>query len=183
MDEEKRNEAVRERRLEFESIDKLRNSLKDGSIQEILDDWRWIFSYSKRYKLAIAYYILLGILSTSLGLASSIAVKYVIDIITGYKTDKVVLLVLIMLGTSVFSIIFDNMTNRISTKFAININKDIQADIFDQIVDADWMALNQYKSGDILNRFNGDINTTYKTGCELQRKRIECAIMIKAALS
>jgi uncharacterized protein len=31
--------------------------------------------------------------------------------------------------------------------------------------------------------FNGDINTTYKTGCELQRKRIECAIMIKAALS
>ncbi|MBE5860172.1 MAG: thioether cross-link-forming SCIFF peptide maturase [Butyrivibrio sp.] len=31
--------------------------------------------------------------------------------------------------------------------------------------------------------FNGDINTTYKTGCELQRKRIECAIMIKAAQS
>ena len=31
--------------------------------------------------------------------------------------------------------------------------------------------------------FNGDINTTYKHGCELQRKRIECAIMIKAALA
>ena len=159
MDEEKREEAVKERRLEFESIDKLRSSMKDGSIQEILDDWKWIFTYSKKYKGAIAYYILLGILSTSLGLASSIAGQYVIDIITGYKTDKIVMLVLIMLGTSVFSIIFDNMTNRISTKFAININKDIQADIFDQIVDADWMALNQYKSGDILNRFNGDINT------------------------
>ena len=31
--------------------------------------------------------------------------------------------------------------------------------------------------------FNGDINATYKHGCELQRKRIECAIMIKAALA
>ena len=159
VDEEKRSEAIKERRLEFESIDKLRNSLKDGSIQEIIDDWKWIFTYSKRYKGAIAYYILLGILSTSLGLASSVAGQYVIDIITGYKTDKIIMLVLVMLGTSVFSIIFDNMTNRISTKFSININKDIQADIFDQIVDADWMALNQYKSGDILNRFNGDINT------------------------
>ena len=29
--------------------------------------------------------------------------------------------------------------------------------------------------------FNGDINTVYETGCVLQRKRIECAIMIKAA--
>ena len=159
MDEESRKDAIRERKIEFESIDTLRSSMKDGSFQEIIDDWKWIFTYSKLYKGAIAYYILLGILSTSLGLASSVAGQYVIDIITGYKTDKIVLLVLIMLGTSIFSIIFDNMTNRISTKFAININKDIQADIFDQIVDADWMALNQYKSGDILNRFNGDINT------------------------
>ena len=159
MDEDKQREAIRKRRMEFESIDKLKNSVKDGSIQEIVDDWKWIFTYSKRYKGAIAYYILLGILSTSLGLASSIAGQYVIDIITGYKTDQVLTLVMVMLGTSVFSIIFDNMTNRISTRFSININKDIQADIFDQIVDADWMALNQYKSGDILNRFNGDINT------------------------
>lgn len=31
--------------------------------------------------------------------------------------------------------------------------------------------------------FNGNINGTYDLGCELQRKRIECAIMIKAALA
>ena len=30
--------------------------------------------------------------------------------------------------------------------------------------------------------FHGDINDAYDLGCELQRKRIECAIMIKAAL-
>ena len=31
--------------------------------------------------------------------------------------------------------------------------------------------------------FNGNINTVYRQGCELQRKRIECAIMIKAAMA
>ena len=31
--------------------------------------------------------------------------------------------------------------------------------------------------------FHGHINDTYDLGCELQRKRIECAIMIKAALA
>ena len=29
--------------------------------------------------------------------------------------------------------------------------------------------------------FNGDINTVYREGCALQKKRIECAIMLKAA--
>lgn len=31
--------------------------------------------------------------------------------------------------------------------------------------------------------FHGDINAAYEVGCELQKKRIECAIMIKAALA
>lgn len=29
--------------------------------------------------------------------------------------------------------------------------------------------------------FTGSINGNYEVGCELQRKRVECAIMIKAA--
>ena len=30
--------------------------------------------------------------------------------------------------------------------------------------------------------FNGDIQKPYKDGCEMQKKRIECAIMVEAAL-
>ena len=28
--------------------------------------------------------------------------------------------------------------------------------------------------------FTGDVNGAYEVGCEMQRKRVECAIMIKA---
>ena len=31
--------------------------------------------------------------------------------------------------------------------------------------------------------FHGTIHDTYDIGCEMQRKRVECAIMIKAALA
>lgn len=145
--------------LSFASLDILISRWKDGTFGEILDDWKWIFSYSVRYKFAIAFYVVLGILSTTLGLVSSVASKYLIDIITGYQTDKLALLILVTVGSAAFSLVFDSVISRVSTKLSIYINNDIQADIFDKIVDADWLSLSQYSNGDILNRFNSDIGT------------------------
>lgn len=133
--------------------------MKDGTFYEILDDWKWIFSYSKKHKGMIALYTLLGVLSTSLGIVSSVASKYVIDIITGYKMEKLGIIIAVMIGGTVFNLVFKNVTSRISAKLSININNDIQADVFDQIMDADWLALNQYSNGDVLNRFNSDVST------------------------
>lgn len=143
----------------FESLDILISRWKDGTFSEILDDWKWIFSYSVRYKGAIAFYVVLGIISTSMGLISSVASKYLIDIITGYETSKLWIMAVIMVGSSLFSLAFSSIISRISTKLSIDINNDIQADIFDKIIDADWLSLNKYSNGDILNRFNSDINT------------------------
>ena len=151
--ENKENKAL------FQSLHILRKRWKEGTFGEILDDWRWIFGYSRRYKLAILFYTVLGILSTTMGLAASVASKYVIDIITGYETQKLGLVIAIMLGSAVFSLGFSSLISRLSAKISIDINNDIQADIFDQIIDVDWKAINAYGSGDILNRFNNDVST------------------------
>ena len=156
MDEENKNA---QKNPAFESLDVLISRWKDGTFSEIIDDWKWIFSYSARYKGAIAFYVILGIFSTSMGLVSSVASKYMIDIITGYETSKLWVMILIMVGSTIFSLAFSSIISRISTKLSIDINNDIQADIFDKIVDADWLSLNKYSNGDILNRFNGDIGT------------------------
>ena len=156
MEEKNQNET---KNPAFESLDILISRWKDGTFREILDDWKWIFSYSLRYKGAILFYLLLGIFSTSLGLVSSVASKYMIDIITGYDTSRLWVMVAIMVGSTVFSLTFNSIISRITAKMSIDINNDIQADIFDKIVDADWLALNHYSNGDILNRFNGDIGT------------------------
>ena len=151
-----------EKRAFFSSLHTLRQRWREGTFHEILDDWRWIFSYSKRYKGAILFYTLLGIFSTSLGLVASIAGKYVIDIITGYQTSKLGFVVALMLGSAAFSLAFSSLISRITAKLNIDIHNDIQADIFDQIIDVDWKAISEYSSGDLLNRFNGDVGTVSK---------------------
>ena len=152
QEEQNRNSA-------FRSLDTLFGRIKDGTFGEIIDDWKWIFTYSARYKGAIAFYTLLGIVSTSLGLVSSVASKYLIDIITGYKTEQLAVMLAVMIGSAVFNLTFRNVINRISTRLSIYINNDIQADIFDKIIDSDWLAMSKYSNGDIMNRFNSDVST------------------------
>lgn len=132
---------------------------KDATFSEIIDDWKWILKYSSRYKGTIFLYTVVGIISTSFGLVSSIASKYMIDIITGYQMEKIGLLAFIMVGSALFSLIFESVISRMFAKLSIHINNDIQADIFDKIIDADWLEINKFSNGDILNRFNYDIST------------------------
>ena len=143
----------------FVAVRELRRRVKDGTFREILDDWKWIFSYSKRYKWAIIFYTVLGIVSTTLGLVSSLMAKFTLDIIIGHRTSRVWLLFGVMVGSTLFSMVFENLLGRISLKIGIRISNDIRAGIFSKIIDSDWSKLNEYQSGDIVNRFNNDTGT------------------------
>ena len=147
------------RSTSFETLDILIARWRNGTFGEIWDDWKWIFTYSRRYKGSILFYLILGIISTTLGLVGSIAGKYMIDIITGYQVTKLWIMVVVMVGSALFSLVIGNVLGRITLKLQIYINNDIQGDIFDKIIDADWMAINQYSNGDVLNRFTGDVGT------------------------
>lgn len=135
------------------------DKLDDGTFSDFLEDWKWIFSYSRKYAGVIVAYTIMGIVSSTLGLVSSVASKYMIDIITGYQFEKLWLVAIIMVSSMAVSLLFTSLVNRYSTKLSIYVNNDMQADIFDRIVDADWMHISQFENGDILNRFNNDVNT------------------------
>ena len=143
----------------FRSLAILRGRWQDGTFGEILEDWKFIFSYSRQYRGAIVFYTLLGIFSSTLALISGVVSKYVIDIVTGYQYDKLGLLAAVMVGTSVFNLIFSSLLNRVNTKLSLRINHEIQADIFDKIMDAEWLEITKYRNGDILNRFTNDTGT------------------------
>lgn len=157
--EEHKDERGSGSKIVFESLNILISKWVDGTFSEIVDDWKWIFTYSARHKGAIAFYTILGLISTTLGLVSSVVSKYLLDIITGYQTEKLTLLIGVMIGSTVFNLIVGNLLGRFELKLNIAINNDIQADIFDKIIDADWLALSQYSNGDVLNRFNSDVGT------------------------
>ena len=54
---EENNEKIKS--TSFESIDILIRRWREGTLKEIIDDWKWILTYSARYKGAIAFYLIL----------------------------------------------------------------------------------------------------------------------------
>lgn len=148
------NRLFRSRAVQY-----IKNRINDGTFSEFFGDWKWIFSYSRKYKWIIFFYTILGIASTSMSLVSSVVSKYLVDIVTGMDVGKLGILIFAMVFSAAFSLLFSSLVSRFSTKISIFVNNDIQADIFDKIIDADWFELNRYSSGDLLNRFNSDVST------------------------
>ncbi|MCD8382406.1 MAG: ABC transporter ATP-binding protein/permease [Clostridiales bacterium] len=135
------------------------NIVDDGTFRDFFADWKWIFSFSKKYRWVIVFYTILGIISTSLSLLSSVISKYLVDIIVDRDTGMLWALIISMICSTVFSLVFSSLVSRYSTKLSIYVNNDIQAYIFDKIIDADWYELSKYANGDLLNRFNSDVST------------------------
>lgn len=145
--------------LRSESLGMLIKSLRDGSFREMYADWKWIMRYAGPYKSRIALYTLLGLLCSATGLASSVAGKYVIDIITGYDSSRLWLVAVLMIAGAALSIGFSSLSSWVSARLGVDINNDIQADVFGRLLDSEWLELSRFKSGDILNRFTSDVGT------------------------
>ncbi len=145
--------------LKSDFVQTIINKLADGTFSEFIDDWKWIFTYTRRYRWIVIFYTFLGFFSSTLSLGSSYASKVLIDIINSKDKSQLWLLVVIMLSTAAVSIIFSSVMSRVSAKISIYVNNDIQAEIFDKIIDTKWTELNKYENGDLLNRFNSDVST------------------------
>ena len=145
--------------IQSETLQSLLDKLSDGTYREFIGDWKWIFSYSMRYKWMVLVYLLMGIFSSTFGISASYASSMMINIITERQIEKLPLLIGLTLGTSALSLALASFQSRIIAKITVRVNNDIQAEIFDSIVDVKWAELNNYKNGDLLNRFNDDTTT------------------------
>ena len=141
------------------TLNELIKHWKEGTFGEIFEDWKWIFSYSRRFKGTIAVYTILGVLSSTLGLVSSVSGKFLVDVVIGHKVDQLWLAALIMAGSTVLSLSISNLSGRIQQKLSVDMTNAVKADVFECVMEARWLSLNDFSNGDILNRFHGDIGT------------------------
>ena len=140
-------------------IKKLQNKIDQLNWSEIWQEIKWMFRYINKYKLALIYYIGMGVLGTVIGLSSSVASKYLIDAVTGHETSNLEFIIMFISFTALGGIAIGAATSRITTKINLRINNEIQEDIYNQILMVDWEALSGFHSGDLLNRLNGDTKT------------------------
>ena len=138
---------------------KIRQKVRDGSLQEMWREAKWMFTYIRRYRAVVGIHILLGILGTALSLLSSVAMKTLIDVVTGFQTGAIFTAAAWMAGMLLGSAGMQALSSRIAAVINIRVQNGIQAEIYDRMLRTDWASLEQFRSGDLLNRLNTDVTS------------------------
>ena len=71
-----------------DNMQKLFDSWHDGTFKEFVDDWKWIFSYSKKYRWIVIFYVIVGIFGSTVSIGTAYVGRIMINIITEKQTDK-----------------------------------------------------------------------------------------------
>lgn len=137
----------------------MRQKAKDGSLKTVWEDWKWIWSFSRRRRGSVVLYTLCGIFSSALGLAAGVLSKYLIDSIITLDTDRLLWCCVLTVISAALGITFQSLTSRFSARLNVNMHNDVQAAVFDSVLRSDWMELSRFASGDLANRFSADAGT------------------------
>lgn len=133
--------------------------LNRGLLRDVLHETRWIYHHTRAYKKAILLYILIGLLTTVLSMFSAVLSKRLINYIISQKGWHVLQTGIFVVLFSLFNIVFGAISSRYSAKINLRVSNELRAEVFGVFMNTDWQALQQYHSGDLLNRINTDVNT------------------------
>lgn len=130
--------------------------IKEGLLKEILSNTLWMYSYVKRYWLAIIIYTLIGMSGVITGVITSYISKDLVDIITGHQTGEVILTFCMMIGFGIANSFISQISSYVSNWINISVDNEIKAEIYDKILITDWESLTTYHTGDLLTRWGSD---------------------------
>lgn len=142
--------------MKISYLKQIKKRIREGILQDMLRQTRWIYDYARHYWWAMILYTALGLTGTILGLGSSIVSKNLVDIITGHETGELVRTFCMMVGLSVSNIFISQITNYASSWISMKVDADIKADIFSKMLVTDWESITNYHTGDLLTRWSSD---------------------------
>ncbi len=120
-------------------------------------EWKWLLHYVSRYRLQIVFYVVIGLLSTAMGLGASIASKYLIDSVVSHNTDTILKSAVIAVTLGVTQIFVGAVVSRIAGVVGTKISMEIRSGVYEHVTYSKWEDIRKYHSGDLLNRIEGDV--------------------------
>ncbi len=117
--------------------------------------------YMKRYAWGMGFYLAVGLVSVGMGLWFSVLQKNLINAVTaGDKVPRAIIRaaagVIVM---AVGQILTGAVGKWLSVRINIRVVNEIRTDIFSRMLAARWLSISAFRSGDLLNRLEGDVNT------------------------
>lgn len=133
--------------------------IKEGRLQEMWFQTKWIYRYARRYWKAMIFYTMLGMMGTVVGLLTSMVSKNLIDIITGHETGALLQTFAVMIGLNIGTMLMNQISGYASSWISMKVDAEIKSDIFEKILVTDWESLTTYHTGDLLTRWGSDATT------------------------
>lgn len=121
------------------------------------NEWRWLLKYVSKYRLQIFFYIIIGLISTAMGLGSSVASKYLIDSVVSHNNDTIVKSAVIAVTLGVTQILVGSVISRIAGVVGTKISMEIRSGVYEHVTYSKWEDIRKYHSGELLNRIEGDV--------------------------
>ena len=134
----------------------IKKRIQEGRLTELLGQLAWLSVYAKRYWWMIAIYTFLMTSGSLLSIGSTVVSKDLVDAVTGHNVADIAYVISLYVGTGIGQILINVIRTRISLRIQLKIQTEIREDIYTQIMETDWEALSEYRTGDLLYRINGD---------------------------
>ena len=138
----------------------------------------WLTRLSKNYSKYILGFLAINLMTMVISLGTAIAGRYVVDAATGFKSGLFYNYIIIMLATSVISLLISSLSSMFASYVGEKFAFGIRADLFDRVQRSVWHKLSQYRSGDLLSRLAGDVDTVAGTLISIVPNIIVSAIQL-----
>ena len=140
-------------------FDRIKSKIHNQNPQQLKRELQWLLVRIRLYKGKILTVGMLALFGALMGLASSVASKYLIDAVTGYHAQLLKQAAVTMALMMLLSLVLQGISSRIGASVHMHIKNEMQHLTYGRILRAGWEALEPYRSGDLLNRLTADVNT------------------------
>lgn len=123
----------------------------------VVKEWQWLMKYIRTYWWSIVIYIFIGVVAILMGLGSSVASKFLIDVVVNHNKSQIVETASLVIGLAVLQIVFQAVSSLITSHVGTRVNKEIRSDFFERVIHTTWEDISKYRSGDLINRIEYDI--------------------------
>lgn len=139
-------------------LGKVSEKLHSEEARQRKGEIRWLWNRAGQFRNQIIAVCLLALVGTVMGLGSSVASKYLIDAVTGQSRRAILGAAVLMAVMTMGAIGLQALSSRVGASVHVKVKNEMQYMTYGRILRAGWEALEPYRSGDLLNRLNSDVN-------------------------
>lgn len=132
-----------------------------GKIKAFLKDWRnqikylkWLIAYTKPYLPKILFVMFLGILSNVISTYMAVLSKNIIDSAT--EGNLIIKALIVYVAIILLMMVVDTVSSLISVVLDEKFSFGIRKQVYEQIINAHWMSVKKYHTGDLMTRLTSD---------------------------